>query len=118
MLAKGKVYITHDKLKELLGLPKDVEIVTVDNLMNERLEMNIISPKPVHDLTREAPNWNNLRRVHRPIEPVEPLRDFEICDCPLFQHKRYRKENSRLILCSYCDKAVSELQAPVELRFR
>lgn len=75
--AKGKIYVTKDKLIELLGLEKDIEIVAVNHKMGEGLELNIASRMPIGGLTLDRPNWDNLRRVPVPDEfkliPMESI---------------------------------------------
>ncbi|GAB6253657.1 hypothetical protein BCSAG_49750 [Bacillus cereus] len=63
--AKGKIYVTEDKLIELLGLDENVEFVAFDHKMGEGLVINIASRMPISGLTSDVPSWDNMRR--RPV---------------------------------------------------
>lgn len=96
--AKGKIYVTEDKLIELLGLERDIEIVTVNHKMGEGLELNIASRMPIGGLTSDRPNWDNMRKVPVPSEfklvPAKSAKEKNLeylpCECNK-NNQRYTK---------------------------
>jgi hypothetical protein len=73
MLAKGKVYVTLDKLAELLSLPEGVEIIAVrpKNVSDEGFEFLVMSAEETVCTKKNAP-VGMLRRTS-----VETLETFK-----------------------------------------
>ncbi|MEX3625103.1 hypothetical protein [Viridibacillus arvi] len=67
MIAKGKVIVSHNQLKELFNLPSEVEFISIKDL-SEGIEFSIASKEPVGTLTREVSNWECMRRQRVPIK--------------------------------------------------
>lgn len=77
MIAKGKVFISQDKLKELFNLPDAIEIISISST-EHGLEFNIASRDPVDGLTMAVPNWESMRRVSM---PVRQKKELGYCTC-------------------------------------
>lgn len=72
MLAKGKLYISKDKLKELFNIDKDVKVIVTDvNIFAGGIEIDIVADKAIEKLTVEITDDNehmNIRRRGLPLE--------------------------------------------------
>jgi hypothetical protein len=85
VIAKGKVIVSHEKLKELFNLPDEVEFISIHD-MSDGIEFNIASKHPIGLLTREVKNWENMRRQRVPREKIsyQPVKTVSyFCECGL-----------------------------------
>lgn len=114
MISKGRVFVTHNQLKDLFNLPDDVEIISAENF-GEGFEFKIASKEPIGKLTQEFPNWDNLRRTRVPREVVNQSPIFydaeEVlngCKCgnPSGQRFRMGSYGTRYSMCADCSMPI------------
>lgn len=64
MLGRRPVYMEFEELKELLGLPEEVNIYNVKTNQYGALEFEIVSPEPIEGLTYSHPQTETaIRRI-------------------------------------------------------
>lgn len=114
MIAKGKVGLSVDKLKELFNLPEEIEILSV-SVENGLVEFNIASRDPIGRLTIDVPDWNNLRINRVPREKIQASRmpimsargDDISCKCP---DNNQRYIDMSFEMCATCHHPIKDLR--------
>ncbi|MGD2352002.1 hypothetical protein ACP8H2_09645 [Bacillus subtilis] len=98
MIAKGKVFITHEDLKRIFDLPESVEFID-SSLDNGSLEIKIASKEPIEGLTACRADWRDVRRKTVPLK-----RDEEYCSCMIENRSSilvYDRPSIKLV-CEIC----------------
>ncbi|MCY8228786.1 hypothetical protein MOC30_14445 [Bacillus spizizenii] len=97
MIAKGKVFITHEDLKRIFNLPESVEFI-VSSLDNGSLEIKIASKEPIEGLTACRADWRDVRRKAVPLK-----RDEGYCNCVVDNGSFIACDRSSIkLVCEIC----------------
>lgn len=63
MISKGNVFFGQDEIKQIFGIPNEVEIMNASVDSQGNIILNIVSANPIENFTVEAKSFNEVRRI-------------------------------------------------------